>query len=104
LQYNVFCLDAPIVHLTPSKSIYSTKIGPKFLLHCLAEGYPSPSVQWYKNGKPFTILTMKSVLEIYVPRSSSSDSALYECIGTNNAGNKTQRTKASINFQGNIKY
>lgn len=70
------------------------------MLHCLAEGYPPPTVQWYRNGKPYSTLTSRPVQEIYVPRSSSSDSALYECVGTNNAGNKTQTTKASIDFKG----
>ena len=96
----VTSLDAPIIHLTPSKSPYSTKIGPNFLLHCFAEGHPSPSVQWFRNGEPYSTLTKRSLQEIYVPRSSSSDSAVYECVGTNNAGNKIQKFRASIDFQG----
>ena len=94
------CLDAPIIHITPSESPYSTKVGPRFLLHCLAEGYPSPSVQWFKNGEPYSTLTSRSVQEIYVLRTSSSDSAVYECVGTNNAGNETQMSKDSIDFRG----
>ena len=96
----IYYLDAPIIHLTPSKSPYTTKVGTKFLLHCLAEGHPSPSVQWFKNGEPYSTLTTRSVQEIYVPRSSPSDSAVYKCVGTNNAGNKMQKSKASIDFKG----
>ena len=46
-------------------------------------------------------MIQRPVQEIYAPRSSSSDSALYECKGTNVIGNKTQERKSVINFQGN---
>ena len=95
-------VDAPIVHITPSKSPYITAVGPDFLLHCLADGNPSPTVQWYKNGQPFTTMSLKSFQDAYVPRSSSSDSALYECVGTNNAGNIKEQRKNVIDFQGTI--
>ena len=88
------------MHITPSKNPYVTKVGPDFLLHCSAEGRSSPSVQWYKNGQPFSAMTSHSVQEVHVPRSSSSDSALYECIGTNVVGNKTEERKSVIDFQG----
>lgn len=92
--------DAPIVRITPSKSPYITETGPDFLLHCSADGNPSPSVQWYKNGQPLTVMTLKSSQDVYVSRSSSSDSALYECIATNFPGNKKEQRKADIDFQG----
>jgi len=81
-------------------SPYTTEIGPDFLLHCSVEGRPPPSIQWYKNGHPLTAMMQKSVQEVRVPRSSSSDSALYECKGTNIIGNLTQERKSEIMFQG----
>ena len=96
----MYHIDAPIVHITPSKSPYTTAVGPDFLLHCSADGNPSPTVQWYKNGQPFTAMSLKSSQDAYVPRSSSSDSALYECVGTNYAGNIKEHGKNAINFQG----
>ena len=69
-------------------------------MHCSADGNPSPSVQWYKDGQPFTAVTSKSTQDVYVPRSSSSDSALYECIATNYPGNVKEQRKNSIDFQG----
>ena len=99
IQYFNF-IDAPFVHITPSKSPYVTEVGPRFLLHCSADGLPSPSVQWYKNGQPFTAMSLKSTQNVYVSRSSSSDSALYECIATNFPGNEKEERKTAIDFQG----
>ena len=99
IQYFNF-IDAPIVHITPSKSPYVTAVGPRFLLHCSADGLPSPSVQWYKNGQLFTAMSLKSTQNVYVSRSSSSDSALYECIATNYPGNEKEERKTAIDFQG----
>ena len=45
-------------------------------------------------------MTLKSTQDVYVPRSSSSDSAVYECIATNYPGNKKEQRKTSIDFQG----
>ena len=95
--------DAPIVHITPSKSPYITAVGPKFLLHCSADGNPSPKVQWYKSGQPFIAMSLKSSQDVYVPRSSATDSALYECVATNYAGNKKEQRRNDIDFQGTYK-
>ena len=95
--------DAPIVHITPSKSPYITAVGPEFLLHCSADGNPSPTVQWYKSGQPFTAMSLKSSQDVYVPRSSATDSALYECVATNYAGNKKEQRRNDIDFQGTYK-
>ena len=92
--------DAPIVHITPSKSPYITAVGPDFLLHCSADGNPSPTVQWYKSGQPFTAVSLKSSQDVYVPRSSATDSAIYECVATNYAGSKKEQRKNHIDFQG----
>ena len=69
-------------------------------MHCSADGNPSPSVQWYKDGQPFTAMTIKSTQDVYIPRSSSSDSALYECIATNYPGNIKEQRKTAIDFRG----
>ena len=102
MTFTMYHIDAPIVHITPSKSPYNAAVGPDFLLHCSADGNPSPTVQWYKNGQPFTAMSLKSSQDVYVPRSSSSDSALYECVGTNYAGNTKEQRKNVIDFQGII--
>ena len=101
-MYYLYCsrTDVPIVHITPSKSPYITAVGPDFLLHCSADGNPSPTVQWYKSGQPFTAMSLKSSQDVYVPRSSATDSALYECVATNYAGNKKEQRKNHIDFQG----
>ena len=48
-------------------------------------------------------MTSKSTQDVYVPRSSSSDSALYECIAINYPGNKKEQRKTTIDFQGMYK-
>ena len=49
-------------------------------------------------------MTSKSTQDVYVPRSSSSDSALYECIATNYPGDIKEQRKTAIDFQGIYKY
>ena len=49
-------------------------------------------------------MTIKSTQDVYVPRSSSSDSALYECIATNYPGNIKEQRKTSIDFRGIYTY
>ncbi|XP_065894569.1 hemicentin-1-like [Dysidea avara] len=89
---------APRVYVSPS-SPFTIKPGPKFLLHCSAEGRPSPTLQWYKNGQPYTTATTLSVQQIFVPRSSPSDNALYQCVAVNKIGGEIRSTNASIDFQ-----
>jgi len=47
-------------------------------------------------------MTLKSSQDVYIPRSSSADSALYECIAINYPGNKKEQRKADIDFTGKI--
>ena len=96
-------LDAPRVYVSPS-SPFTIKPGPKFLLHCSAEGRPSPTVQWYKNGQPYTTATTLSVQQIFVPRNSPSDSAQYQCVAVNKIGDEIKSNNASIDFTGNYLY
>ena len=97
---NFHYIDAPIVHVTPSQSPYITEVGPDFLLYCSADANPPPSVQWYKNGQPLIAMIQKSSQDVYVSRSSSSDSALYQCVATNYPGNIKEQRKAEIDFRG----
>ena len=92
-------LDAPRVYVSPS-SPFTIKPGPKFLLHCSAEGRPSPALQWYKNGQPYTTATTLSVQQIFVPRNSPSDSALYVCLAVNKIGEDIKSNNVSIDFKG----
>jgi len=91
--------DAPRVYVSPS-SPFTIKPSSKFLLHCSAEGRPSPIIQWYKNGQPYTMATTLSVQQVFVPRSSPSDSALYQCVAVNQIGGEIKSNNASIDFKG----
>ena len=47
-------------------------------------------------------MTLKSSQDVYIPRSSSADSALYECLAINYPGNKKEQRKTVIDFKGKI--
>ena len=47
-------LDAPQLTMLPTHSVYHVRVNTSLQLVCIAEGYPIPSVRWYKIGVPIT--------------------------------------------------
>ena len=54
------------------------------ILTCVAEGFPNPTVQWYKGDQLITARSHN--FKILVIPTNSSHVTKYTCIATNNAG------------------
>ena len=54
------------------------------ILTCVAEGFPNPTVQWYKGNQPITARSHN--FKILVIPTNSPNITKYTCIATNYAG------------------
>ena len=67
-------------------------VGTKLVLHCIAEGFPVPTIEWYKND----ILIPQESSKLYLASTDVPGTATYSCKGRNNAGNIRNTASANI--------
>ena len=85
--------DAPRVTIEPlNSSPYMVDVGTKLVLHCIAEGFPVPTIQWYKNDIPIP----QESSELYLASTDTPGTTMYSCEGSNNAGNMENTANANI--------
>ena len=85
--------DAPRVTVEPlNSSPDMVNVGTKLVLHCIAEGFPVPTIEWYKND----ILIPQESSKLYLASTDTPGTATYSCKGRNNAGNVRNTASASI--------
>ena len=97
LMYNVliFCVyivDAPRVTIDPAESPYRVNVGKRLLLYCIAEGFPIPTIRWYKNN----VLIPRQSSPFYLVSTNVPLTTVYTCEGRNNAGNMRNIARANI--------
>ena len=80
--------------MLPTHSVYHARINTSLQLVCVAEGNPTPSVQWYKNGVAVTYYR-KSFHVLYVS-SKALSSTEYTCQGINHVGKRNHIERATI--------
>ena len=85
-------LDAPRVTIDPPHSTHVVNVEAKVILHCIAEGLPVPTIQWYKNNIPIS----QQSSELYLVSTDSPGTTVYTCVGKNNAGNMENTASANI--------
>lgn len=85
--------DAPRVSIYPPGSTYKVNVGTKLFLYCIAEGLPTPTIQWYENS--VVIPEQTSMLHEVI--TDTPHTTLYSCEAKNNAGNMENTAHASIN-------
>jgi len=74
--------DPFVVDAASSKAI----IGQPVTLHCPVIGYPSPKVQWFKDGVPVNIsnrLIISGSSQLHIIETVYEDEGLYSCVATN---------------------
>ena len=70
------------------------------VLTCVAEGFPNPTVQWYKGNQPITARSHN--FKILVIPTNSSHITKYTCIATNyaGAGKHIRRLNVTVEVKG----
>ena len=90
--YTYTYVDAPRIIIYPPQSLYTVDVGAKLVLHCIAEGYPVPTIQWYKNDIPIP----QESSRLYLVYTDVPSTAVYTCEGKNNAGKVENTVHANI--------
>ena len=66
-------------------------------MYCVAEGRPTPTVQWYKSDTAVTpILSLIINPQIFIAPTDTLYTANYTCMGINHAGNRKHMNSATI--------
>ncbi|KAK0404394.1 hypothetical protein QR680_017436 [Steinernema hermaphroditum] len=68
-------------------------------IRCEVEGWPTPQVEWRKNGAPFhspLIHVANNVYSIHLQRATVADSGLYACVASNNVGIARKEFRVSV--------
>ena len=68
--------------ISPSKSPHRVAVCTQLLLYCAAEGFPTPTVQWYSNGVLLHPL-QQPYQQLYLVPTDSPHTTVYTCIGRN---------------------
>ena len=95
------CVDAPIVSLMPQSSL-TAGVGDQVSIWCRAEGLPTPTVQWYKNGEVVNP-NADMILQVMDVPTNSLHNTVYTCVARNSAGNMnhTMKVDTSVSVQSN---
>ena len=80
----LYYADAPRIAIEPlNSSPDMVNVGTKLVLHCIVEGFPVPTIQWYKND----ILIPQESSKLYLASTDTPGTTVYSCKGRNKAGN-----------------
>ena len=87
------CCSLPSFPEQPSATIYPTtktfQAGNNLLIKCQVNGFPAPSVMWYKDGFQLELsrrITAKEDGVLFISNAQLSDAGEYECTVWNIAG------------------
>ena len=95
--------DPPIVAIEPSQSPNYASTNATLWLHCIAHGYPHPTVQWYQND---TLIKQQYTAGHFLVPTTSNHATVYTCFASNVIRNATYSTSKNVTVivQGNKRY
>ena len=88
----MYCVDTPRISINPARSPHTVSVGNTLLLYCIAEGFPIPTIKWYKNHT----LIPEQTSQVYLASTDTPGTTVYTCEGENNAGNMKNKAHANI--------
>ena len=91
-RFCIYFTDAPRVTIDPAESPYMVNVGERLLLHCIAEGFPIPTIRWYKDN----VLIPQQFSPFYLVSTNVPLTTVYTCEGRNNAGNMRNIARTNI--------
>lgn len=75
--------------ISSSTKSYTVAVDGSVTLQCETEGYPTPSVSWYKDGKSLSHSVRQRVLSsgsLHIVFAQPGDTGIYTCTAANVAG------------------
>ncbi|KAI3368574.1 hypothetical protein L3Q82_025583, partial [Scortum barcoo] len=92
VKYDVRVLVPPFVDGADDVTDATVTINSPLELECQATGTPAPVITWYKDGKPVRqgegLRVAASGRRLVVSRAQVSDTARFQCVATNEAGDQ----------------
>ena len=88
----MYYVDTPRISINPARSPHTVSVGNTLLLYCIAEGFPIPTIKWYKNHT----LIPEQTSQVYLASTDTPGTTVYTCEGENNAGNMKNKAHANI--------
>ncbi|KAK2835266.1 hypothetical protein Q5P01_015750 [Channa striata] len=90
VKYDVKVLVPPFIDGADEVTDSTVIINSPLQLECHATGTPTPVITWYKDGKPVKqgegLRVAASGRQLIVSRAQVTDTALFQCVATNEAG------------------
>jgi len=94
----LFDLDGPRITINPAETNYTISLGSIAFVLCMADGVPTPLVQWYTAGAPAISVAHPAQQFITVP-TTLPQVTIYTCEAWNTvAGNETRKERSITVF------
>ena len=101
-MFSVSIVPPSIVDQDVSDKNITVIIDAKLVIDCPVTGTPLPAIAWFKDTEPLSSGSDSSIIisnrgqRLEIPKTRLSDSAIYRCVGTNDAGNTTHDFNVDI--------
>ncbi|XP_053737549.1 hemicentin-1 isoform X1 [Synchiropus splendidus] len=107
VQYDVRVLVPPFIDGGDDVTGSTVIINSPLELECQASGTPSPVITWYKDGKPVRqsegLRVAASGRRLIISRAQVSDTARFQCVATNEAGDHERDFDVSVHVPPSIR-
>ncbi|XP_049335709.1 hemicentin-1 isoform X1 [Astyanax mexicanus] len=107
IKYDVNVLVPPTVDGADESTDATVTINSLLELECHATGTPTPTITWLKDGKPVRqgegVKIVVNGRRLIISRAQVSDTALFQCVASNEAGEQERDFKVAVHVPPSIR-